>query len=121
MKAIFDTNILVDYLRGFEEAKAELTRYEGAGISLITWMEILVGADDESEEQQLREFLLRFDRIDVNQAIAERAVKIRMRERVRLPDAVILATAEQTSSLLVTRNVKDFSVDNPQVRVPYEL
>ena len=44
VKALFDTNILIDYLNGFEQAKAELARYSDKAISLITWMEVIVGA-----------------------------------------------------------------------------
>jgi len=47
---------------------------------------------------------------------------MRRRERkVKLPDAIILATAELEGRLLVTRNTKDFPSDDPGVRVPYTL
>jgi predicted nucleic acid-binding protein len=38
---------------------------------------------------------------------------------MRLPDAIILATARAESALLVTRNTKDFPRDDPASRVPY--
>jgi predicted nucleic acid-binding protein len=44
MKAVFDTNILVDYLNGFPQAAEELNRYSQRLISQITWMEVLQGA-----------------------------------------------------------------------------
>ncbi len=43
MKAVLDTNIPVDYLRAIPQAKQEIERYEKTHISLITWIEILVG------------------------------------------------------------------------------
>jgi len=44
VKALFDTNILIDYLRGIEASRTELDRYEDKAISIVTWMEVLVGA-----------------------------------------------------------------------------
>ena len=54
MKAVLDTNILVDYLHGIERAKSEVDRYDKPTISLITWIEILVGAQDKQEESLLK-------------------------------------------------------------------
>ena len=59
MKALFDTNILIDYLNGIDAARQEIARYEYASFSLITWMEVLVGTAAE-EEPIVREFLHRF-------------------------------------------------------------
>ena len=44
MRALLDTNVLIDYLGGIEVARDEIARHAGASISLITWMEVLVGA-----------------------------------------------------------------------------
>jgi predicted nucleic acid-binding protein len=61
VKAVLDTNILVDYLRGLEEARQELARHERPAISLVTWMEVLVGARSQQEGTKLRAFLDRFN------------------------------------------------------------
>jgi predicted nucleic acid-binding protein len=45
----------------------------------------------------------------------------RERPRLKSPDAVILATAQLRSRVLVTRNTKDFPAQLPGVRVPYLL
>ncbi len=44
MKAVFDTNILIDYLNGFKQAKKELSLYEEKLISVITRIEVMTGA-----------------------------------------------------------------------------
>jgi predicted nucleic acid-binding protein len=121
MKAVIDTNILVDYLRGIVEAKDELARYADPVISMITWMEILVGAATPDEEGQLRGFLKRFEVHPVTFPIAERAVAIRRESRQRLPDAIIWATAQQLDTILVTRNSRDFPADHPGIRIPYRV
>lgn len=120
MKAVVDTNILIDYLNGSRKAKHELDSFEELYVSLITWMEILVGAT-EDEEAEIREFLRRFRVQPVDEGVAERAVEIRRKEKMRLPDAIIWATAQQLGILLVTRNTRDFPVRHPGVRVPYRL
>jgi predicted nucleic acid-binding protein len=120
VKALFDTNILIDYLNGIDEADKELSRYTSRAISTITWMEVLVGTRPE-EESALKSWLLTFDVIDLDRSIAERAVLIRREKRIRLPDAIIWATAQVRSLLLVSRNTKDFPENDPGVRVPYRL
>ena len=120
MKAILDTNILIDYLNGIQQAQRELDQYEDPCISLITWMEVLAGALPE-EEDVIREFLIRFRVIPVDKKIAEEAVRLRRERRLRLPDAIIWATARDSSLILVTRNTRDFPDGFPGIRVPYRL
>jgi hypothetical protein len=43
VKALFDTNILIDYRNGVVAARDEIARYPRPSISLITWMEVLLG------------------------------------------------------------------------------
>lgn len=120
VKALFDTNILVDYLNAIPEARTELQRYSEKAISIITWMEVMVGADGDLEGAT-RNFLNSFNVVAVDQQIAERAVGIRRSRRIKLPDAVIWATAQAHAMLLVTRNTKDFPDDDPGIRTPYRL
>jgi predicted nucleic acid-binding protein len=120
MKAVLDTNILVDYLHGIERAKSEVDRYDKPTISLITWIEILVGAQDKQEESLLRRLLQRFEMLAASSEVAMQAVEIRKRNRIRLPDAIIWATALVHEFLLLTRNTCDFPRDHPDVRVPYQ-
>jgi len=77
MKAVVDTNILIDYLNGSDKAQRELDVFDAVHISLISWMEVLVGAKEGAEESEIREFLRRFQVHPVDEGIAERAVEIR--------------------------------------------
>lgn len=120
VKALFDTNILIDYLNAVPEARAELQRYAEKAVSIITWMEVMVGADRDLEAAT-RRFLSGFTILAVDEQIAERAVSLRRNHRIKLPDAVIWATAQVHAMLLVTRNVKDFPDGDPSVRAPYKL
>ena len=120
VKALFDTNVLIDYLNGIDAADQELSRYPGKVISVITWMEVLAGAAPE-EQGAVQAWLLSFEVMALGGAVAERAVAIRKARRIRLPDAIIWATAQVHSMLLVSRNTKDFPETEPGVRVPYVL
>lgn len=120
VKALFDTNILVDYLNGIVAAKKEMARYEYRAISIVTWMEVMVGASEDNEEA-LRSWLSSFHLINLDSTVAQRAVMIRQQRRIRLPDAIVWASAQQHSLLLVSRNTKDFPASEPGVRVPYKL
>jgi predicted nucleic acid-binding protein len=120
VKALFDTNILIDYLAGVDAAKKELARYQYCAISTITWMMVLVGATPD-DEAAIRAWLGSFDVIALDSAIANRAVEIRKQRRIRLPDAIVWASAQVNSLILVSRNTKDFPQDEPGVRVPYQI
>jgi len=120
VKALLDTNILIDYLNGVPAARQEIARYESPMISPINWMEVMVGAL-EDEQGTVREFLARFVHVALDPAIADLAVTLRRENRLRLPDAIIWASAQRENALLVTRNTRDFPVDAPGVRVPYRL
>ena len=120
MIALFDTNILIDALNGVREAADEYARYERVLISRITWMEVLVGAGDN--ESQIRDFLdTQFEILPIDLAVSEQAVQLRRQHRLRLPDAIIWATAQVHNALLVTRNTKDFDPSWADIRLPYSL
>lgn len=120
VKALFDTNVLIDYLNGIDAAAQELGRYASKAISIITWMEVMAGTAPE-EEAAVRAWLQSFEVLALDEATAERAVAIRKARRIRLPDAVIWATAQVHGRLLVSRNTKDFPETEPGVRLPYVL
>ena len=119
MKALFDTNILIDYLKGVEAAQVELARYRQPLISIVTWMEVLAGVRNDEEGDVVEMFLRDFRIVEVTRAIAREATDIRKTSRLRLPDALIWASARHEAALLITRNIKDFPTDEPGIRIPY--
>lgn len=118
--SVFDTNIVIDALNGIDKADMEYQRYQKVYISLVTWMEVMVGTD---ENDTLTEDFLQsyFITLPITQNIAEQAVIVRKQQRIKLPDAIIKATAQVHNALLVTRNTRDFPKDSKGVRIPYEL
>ena len=84
MRVVFDTNVLVDYLRGIDDARVELERHREWTVSLVTWMALLIGAHHEEEEEEkaiIRAFLVRFEVADVDRRTAEEAVRLRRARR----------------------------------------
>lgn len=118
MRAVIDTNVLVDYLQGLDDARVELAHYGKPAISVISWMEVMVGATPQTEAAT-RAFLSGFDVLGIEGAVAEEAVTLRKSRHIKLPDAVIWATARVNQCVLVTRNTRDMDPTDPAVRVPY--
>ena len=80
----------------------------------------MVGAKKYHQEQRTRMALSTFNIINISQDIAERSVALRQEYKLKLPDAIILATAQLHRLELITRNTKDFA-GIPCVVTPYEL
>ncbi len=118
VNALLDTNILIDFLNGRPQARDEIKRYDKASISLISWIEVIVGTAAENDIAT-RDFLDSFTMVPIDLRVAERAATLRRLHGTKLPDALIWASAEVHSLLLVTRNTKDFPPDMPGVRLPY--
>lgn len=120
VKALFDTNVLIDYLNAVPQARVELERYNEKAISIVTWMEVMIGADSTVEAATLS-FLDEFELIALDDRVARSAVKLRRKYRMKLPDAIVWASALVNAMLFVTRNTRDFPMDDPAVRAPYQL
>ncbi len=120
MKAVVDTNILIDFLAGRTGASSTIHAYTDKIISRITWMEVLIGAKDSADEATIRSFLATFRVAELDAALAEGAVQLRRSHvpKLKLPDAIIYATAKQEACCLVTRNTKDFSASAADIAPP---
>lgn len=121
VKAVFDTNILIDYLNGVGEAADELKQFSERVISIVTVMEVMVGARSEEEASGLHRFLSGFRVVELGSDVANEAVALRKQLGLKIPDAVVYATARREGCLLVTRDDKDMKPDWPDVRIPYRL
>lgn len=121
MKAVIDSDVLIDYLQGIPAAKAELDRYRRPLYLVISLMELLCGAQTDNERKAVESLLAMMERVELSDSIARRAVEVRKEHGLKLPDAIVLACAEEEGCLLVTRNSKDFPDDHPQVRFPYTV
>ena len=85
----------------------------------MVWIEVLSkGSGDALRRAEY--FLTGFSIDEVDEEISLRAAMLRReRQRLKLPDAVVLATALTRGRILVTRNTKDFPSETPGIRIPY--
>jgi hypothetical protein len=59
--------------------------------------------------------------IELAAQVVQRALSIRREYRLKLPDAIVWASAHHANALIVTRNIKNFPKGEPSVRFPYKL
>ena len=109
---LVDTDICIDHLEGVKR----LPRRGRLGYSVITRAELLAG--DPAHEPAIRRLLAGMEEIVVDRRVAERAGMLR-RLGLRMPDALIAASALVHNVTLLTRNVADFrKVPGLRVRSP---
>ena len=120
-----DADILIDALLGHRPALGEMTRIAQSGarmwISRMVWIEALSKGNEAAVRDTLL-FLGRFGLDEIDDEISQRVAALRReRPRLKMPDAIILATAQIRGRVLVTRNTTDFPASMPGIRIPYTL
>jgi len=112
MKYLFDTNVWIDAIAGRLPADTFLklvVQAEWAGYSAITRLELFGFPDlTKPEEKKLAELLKHFMEVGVDSSTIDLAITIRKESRIKVPDAIIAATAIIKECSLVTRNTEDF-------------
>ena len=99
---LVDTEVFIDHLRGAYRLVPGRHRLH---YSVVTRAELFAGT---VATDALAGLLAPFRELVVDRAIAERAGRVRRESRIRLPDALIAATALQHRLSLATRNRRDF-------------
>lgn len=119
MLGLFDTHILMDYLKGMPEAQVEFASYSKPFISAVSVVELQLAAR-EDQVVALQQFLSMFEIVPMDEEVAMHAVAIKRHYRqMKLPHAVIWASARLKGALLVTRNAKVFPATEADIRIPY--
>ena len=125
MRFIIDSNIFIYAAAGVKEALAVLDDADASdwsGYSGITRLDVLgYRKFNKDEEGKLNEMLACFDESDVSRAVIDEAVKLRQAVSIKVPDAIVAATALLYDATLVTRNDSDFqAVPALKVLNPFE-
>ena len=102
-RVLVDTDVFIDHLRG---ARRLSPRGDALHYSVITRAELFAGRG--TEEPVVDQLLAPFAELPVDRAVAERAGRLRRGAALRMPDALIAATAIEHDCVLVTRNLTDF-------------
>src|SRR5208283_1005288 len=113
MRWLLDSNVLIDALAGLPHGVRVLQearkRPEVSVIySAITRIEVLGFPNlSEQEEAAVRRLLNEFEEVAVSNAVVERTIQIRKLVRLKIPDALIAASADTAQAVVVTRNTGD--------------
>jgi len=120
---LIDTNILIYHFNGNipDKSASKINKIfkEDFNISVITKMEFLGFRKHTKESfKKAKKFLEYCNVIELDDDIVNLVIDIRRNYSVKLPDAIIAATAIFKNYTLVTRNTKDFeeleiSIYNP--------
>ncbi|MBA7476399.1 hypothetical protein ES707_11785 [subsurface metagenome] len=110
---LLDTNSIIYYLQGYKVLDTIFERFvKGTAIpviSIITEIELLGFKEITTKEKRLiTKLLSNFQVYEVNKEIADETIRIRKRYSLRIPDAIIAATAVIKEAILVTRDEAHF-------------
>ncbi|MGF2037266.1 MAG: type II toxin-antitoxin system VapC family toxin [Nostoc sp. CmiVER01] len=127
MKYVYDTNIFIYYLADESTVNSffteEFLNLHEVLISPIIHIELLSFAGLEKEEEQaIRDLLSQFYSVPLLREIEEQTIQLKRQYKIKLPDAIIAATALHKDAFLVTRNANDFQgiaelkIQNPFIK-----
>ena len=120
---LIDTNIIIDAQVG-KIPKAGLDFMASVvntsfNVSFVSYIEFK-GYKDITPQSEA--FISMATIIEINKSIIDACVELRKLKRIKLPDAIIAATAISQNFIIVTHNTKDFeNIDNLQIIDPYNL
>jgi len=128
MKYIWDTNIAIYYLQKQFPKKAEhyidsLLQHQLPAISVITEIELLCwNSANEKDWEILQKFVRDSIIVELEQKIKITTIALRKTYRLKIPDAIIAATALVQNCLLLSHNTTDFKkIVGLQVIDPYSF
>ncbi|MBN3950092.1 MAG: type II toxin-antitoxin system VapC family toxin [Nostoc sp. NMS7] len=127
MRYVYDTNIFIYYLADEPTVNSffteEFLNLHEVLISPIIHIELLSFAGLEKEEEQaIRDLLSQFYSVPLLREIEEQTIQLKRQYKIKLPDAIIAATALHKDAFLVTRNANDFQgiaelkIQNPFIK-----
>jgi tRNA(fMet)-specific endonuclease VapC len=115
---LLDTNALVALLQGHEGLIALVDQAQWLGVSVINVLEFL-GFDGLSESDralflELTSRLVVVDLIYGNTALMERVTDLRKVRAVKLPDAIVMASAAAYDATVITNDAVLLKIGTPE-------
>jgi predicted nucleic acid-binding protein len=108
-KLLLDSNILIYLSKSELQLEAFAKPGDSFHISVITLMEVKGFQFASSKEEAfINSLCSHFKTLHIDDKIVEEVIHIRKKHTIKLPDAIILASALVNNCILVTRNNDDF-------------
>lgn len=105
---VLDTNAIVSLLAGNRELSEQLAEAEYIGVSVISYLEFLAfDGFSDADRVCFANFCERVDIVSLSHSdsqLTKLALELRSSHRLKLPDAIIAATALTRNSLLITND-----------------
>jgi predicted nucleic acid-binding protein len=123
---LVDSNTIIDYV-GNKMPDKSLLILDGYfdnnfSLSIISKIEVLGFNDSSDELKRFGDFIGLANIIYVDDVIANKTIELRKIYNIKLPDAIIAATALVYNFVLISRNMSDFKkIDGLNVIDPYTL
>jgi predicted nucleic acid-binding protein len=126
MNMLVDSNVIIDYVsnRIPEKSAKQLDNYFNSNfsVSIISKIEVLGFNTLDYEMEQLESFIQLSSIVYMDEAVADKTIEIRRMKRIKLPDAIIAATALVQNCILLSHNTTDFNkIEGLQVLDPYSF
>ena len=119
-KGILDSNAIIFASKEEIDVEKMLSKYDEFYVSIITYIEVYAHDFQNSDEKDaIDEIFANLEIIETNKEIADQAIIYRKNKtkKIKLPDAVILATAKYINADLLTDNYDDFQNIDSTVNV----
>lgn len=108
-RLLLDTNILIYLAKKELELSVFASKNDSFYISVITYMECLGYPFSNKKDELLMTNLCNgFNQLFISSEVVNQTITIRKSHRIKLPDAILAATAICENMLFVTNNMKDF-------------
>jgi len=123
---LIDTNVIIDFLAGKLPKKSSSFINsiidKKPNISVISKIELLVYNTTGKDYKLLTDFVKDCNVFQLNEDIISSIIDIRKKYKIKLPDAILTATALVERFELITRNILDFNkVEGLKIINPYDL
>ena len=107
---LIDTNAIIDFCNGkLPEEGKKLLLSQSPQVSVITNIELFASKTISEPEEALLKKFIALSKVDgVTTDLINTIIQIRREYRLKMPDAIIAATAIQNDLTLITRNTADF-------------
>jgi predicted nucleic acid-binding protein len=125
-RLLADSNTIIDYVgnRLPEQSASWLDSHLNKvfSVSIISKIEVLGFNAENDDLLQLSSFIQLGKLIELDELIADKTIELRRKKKIKLPDAIIAASAIIHELALVTHNRTDFkNIDGLVLIDPYEI